>query len=229
MKHDDLPFLFRSLQRFLQPFPLREEEPRITVTIQRDDSGIVVINRIHIIILIPRFEQIRKDISKSFLQNTYQSFYIFMIYRFGGSYGIHALIGFIPITVHRTLCKVTGKHIEVRLRITMAHIFHKATCLSTQSILHVTYKYKGEMISRIGLHRERIPIGWAIVIPYPIRVGIAIREFFKLCPVGITEPAQCTEKFGRAVNEKSISGTDLCIFQLCLLGNASAHPAHITG
>ena len=164
MEHDDLPFLFRSLQRFLQPFPLREEEPRITVTIQRDDSGIVVINRIYIIIFIPRFEQIRKDISKSFLQNTYQSFYIFMIsrrnqYRFGGSYGIHALIGFIPVTVHRTLCKVTGKHIEVRLRIAMAHIFHKATCLSTQSILHVTYKYKGEMISRIGLHRERIPIG----------------------------------------------------------------------
>ena len=46
----DLPVMEKAAQ-LLMPFPLREEEPRITVTIQRDDSGIVVINRIYIIIL----------------------------------------------------------------------------------------------------------------------------------------------------------------------------------
>ena len=52
MEHDYFPFLFRSFQRFLQPFALREKEPRVTVTIQCNNGGIIVIDRIHIIILV---------------------------------------------------------------------------------------------------------------------------------------------------------------------------------
>ena len=85
------------------------------------------------------------------------------------------------------------------------------------------------MVSRIGLHGKRIPIRRAIVIPYPVRVGISIRKIFKLRPIGITEPAQCTKKFGRSVDEQRITGTDLGIFQLRLFRNASAHPTYIAG